>query len=227
MAHSLYHARSSARQFGGVETDYLAIHQFFDQTKMCVAGNIHRLVLHNTFGLTLCTQAYGSTFSRPSDGMSLATETISLQHITEDFGFLPTLHACMHTHPLRSTERGPSVSQQAEVLEKLIRKFGGQRKDYEELVTWFYQPGTIMEDPRFVGMLGNTFGIFLAEQCFGRSFRRLSDQKEFPTRLVAEMLVYFALDTLPTLENFLKGMPLEAWVSRGARRLSEELADLS
>lgn len=82
-----------------------------------------------------------------------------------------------------------------------------------------------MEDLRFLGLLGNTFGIFLAEQCFGISFRRISDQKELPTRLVAEMLVYFALDTLPTLGDFFRGMPLEAWVSKGARRLSEELAD--
>lgn len=53
MSHPYYHAVSSARRFGGAPEDYLAVHQFFDQTKAHLADCRHRLVLHNSFGTFL------------------------------------------------------------------------------------------------------------------------------------------------------------------------------
>lgn len=223
MAHPLYHASSSARQFGGQASDYLALHQFFDQSKVCIANNIHRLALHHRFGVTLCLEIFGPTWRRASDGENVATEAIAHQHIMEDFGFLPDLRECLRGHPLSQGAPGLLVRSQEWVQEQLARKFGGLPLDYEELAAWFYRPGLELDDPRFFRLLGNSFGIFLAEQRFGVSLTRPSDHRELPTRTLGEMLVYVALDTIPTLAQFFQGMSLEAWMMKGARQLSAEI----
>ncbi|SRR5579884_924001 len=223
MAHPFYHAHSSARQFGGQANDYLALHQFFDQSKACIASNVHRLALHHTLGITLCLEIYGQTWHRASDGASIATKSIAHQHVMEDLGFIPSLHECFRSHPLSRGVPGLAVRSQEHVLKQLARKFGGVPGDYEELGTWFYRPGIELDDPRFLRLLGNSFGIFLSEQRFGITISRASDHKELPTRTLAEMLVYQAMDTIPTLAQFFQGMSLEAWMAKGARSLSAEI----
>lgn len=223
MAHPLYHARSSAQQFGGEAHDYLPIHHFFDQTKMCVPSNLHRLVLHHTFGLELCLEIQGPTLCRPSDNICIETEVIARQHVIEDFGFLPTLQECLRNHPVHAGS-GLTVHTQEEVVAGLVRRLCGQLTDYQEIASWFYRPGALLANPSFFRLLGNSFGIFLAEQRFGISMKRPSDGKELPTRIVAETLVQFALDCIPTLAHFFKGVAVEPCMSRGARPLSAEFA---
>jgi hypothetical protein len=63
VSHPYYHAVSSARRFGGTPEDYLAVHQFFDQTKAHLADCRHRLVLHNSFGIFLAEQLFGVTMT--------------------------------------------------------------------------------------------------------------------------------------------------------------------
>src|SRR5579859_1812972 len=115
MAHPLYHARSSAKQFGGVETDYYSLHTFFDQTKACIPTNLHRLVLHNDFGIEVCEQVYGPEFRRPSDRELIPTSKVARQHITEDFGFIPTLSICLRSHPLHQEEHRTAFLTQEEL----------------------------------------------------------------------------------------------------------------
>ncbi len=42
MAHPLHHAESSARKFGGVQSDYQAVHDWFDASKEHLALFTHR-----------------------------------------------------------------------------------------------------------------------------------------------------------------------------------------
>lgn len=97
MAHPFHHARSSVRKFGGDVGDYLAIHQWFDQTKAHLADSRHRLVLHNSFGIFLCEQQFGVTITRQSDGKEVPTRLIAEQHVFEDYGKIPTLEECLRT----------------------------------------------------------------------------------------------------------------------------------
>ena len=188
MAHPLYHSRSSAKQFGGVETDYYRLHTFFDQTKMCVPSNLHRLVLHNDLGIEMCEQVYGTMFQRPSDGEVFPTGKVARQHIIEDFGFIPTLSMCLQNHPLHQEEAKSNFLTQEGEAERLMLKLGGAPDDYRSLIAWFHRPGELLNDPRFFRLLGNSFGIFLSEACFGISIKRSSDGKILPTRYVAEQL---------------------------------------
>jgi hypothetical protein len=47
MAHPLKHAESSAEKFGGKSADYLAIHNWFDESKAFFADFRHRALRHH------------------------------------------------------------------------------------------------------------------------------------------------------------------------------------
>ena len=47
MAHPVDHAASSARRFGGRPDDYVAIHNWFDESKSQVADFRHRALRHH------------------------------------------------------------------------------------------------------------------------------------------------------------------------------------
>jgi hypothetical protein len=47
MAHPLHHAESSARKFGGVPSDYQAVHDWFDASKEHLALFTHRAMRHH------------------------------------------------------------------------------------------------------------------------------------------------------------------------------------
>ena len=51
MAHPLHHAESSARKFGGVPSDYQAVHDWFDASKEHLALFTHRALRHHALGL--------------------------------------------------------------------------------------------------------------------------------------------------------------------------------
>ncbi len=95
MAHAFYHAKSSARRFGGVPEDYLALHVWMDHTKDHLADARHRLVLHNTWGIALAIQLFGVTVTRVSDGKEIPTRAVLEQHVLEDLGRIPTLEQCL------------------------------------------------------------------------------------------------------------------------------------
>ncbi len=101
MSHAWFHARSSARKFGGEPEDYLAIHEWFDQTKMCWADTRHRAVLHSSFGIFLSEQVFGVTLTRASDGKEVPTRLIGEQHVIEDLGRIPTIQDWLDRLPYK------------------------------------------------------------------------------------------------------------------------------
>jgi len=67
MAHPIKHAESSARKFGGKAEDYLAIHNWFDESKAFLSDFRHRALRHHAEGIFLCERC----LARPSQ---IATE---------------------------------------------------------------------------------------------------------------------------------------------------------
>jgi hypothetical protein len=102
MSHSFYHAKSSAKRFGGVWEDYIELHEWFDQTKAHFADARHRAVLHSSFGIFLAQQFFGEVIVRKSDGQLVPTRLLAEQHILEDFGTIPTMQDWLKEMPLRS-----------------------------------------------------------------------------------------------------------------------------
>ncbi|MFB6284102.1 MAG: hypothetical protein ABEK59_09260 [Halobacteria archaeon] len=90
MSHALYHAHSSAKAFGGDPEDYLAVHEYIDQSRNYLYDPRHRMLMHHATGIQLCIQQFGS-YITTSHGRKVPTQHIAEQHIKEDLGCVPTL----------------------------------------------------------------------------------------------------------------------------------------
>ena len=89
MAHPLEHAQSSARKFGGKAEDYLAIHNWFDESKAFLPDFRHRALRHHAEGIFLCEKLFGVAIEN-SDGDLIPVRYVGEQHVKEDLGRIPT-----------------------------------------------------------------------------------------------------------------------------------------
>ena len=85
MSHPLFHARSSARKYGGQPADYQAIHDWFDESKAFLADVRHRALRHHAEGIFLCEKIFGTSIVN-SDGREVPVRFIGEQHVLEDLG---------------------------------------------------------------------------------------------------------------------------------------------
>lgn len=98
------HAKNSANKYGGEPCDYLEIHQFMDSAKEHLGTIVHRIVLHNTFGISLAERIFGDivqtrtgkfvrqNFIVNSDGKRVYIRDIAQDHVLEDMhGIIPTM----------------------------------------------------------------------------------------------------------------------------------------
>jgi len=91
MTHAFFHAKSSARVFGGEPEAYLPIHQWMDEKKESVCDFRHRFFRHHAEGITECEQVFGVTILN-SHGKHVPVRYIAEQHVMEDCGGrIPTL----------------------------------------------------------------------------------------------------------------------------------------
>src|SRR3546814_14821913 len=90
MSHCYFHALSSARRWGGVPGDYIALHQWFDESKKIIADPRHRALRHHAEGIFLLETIFGVTV-RNSDGRQVPVRLIGEAHVTEDRGRIPSL----------------------------------------------------------------------------------------------------------------------------------------
>jgi Domain of unknown function (DUF6915) len=90
MAHPYHYAVRSARLFGGKPEDYLAVHDWFDESKAHLGDFRHRALRHHSEGIFLCASIFGATI-RNSDGKQVPVRTIGEQHVTDDLGWIPSV----------------------------------------------------------------------------------------------------------------------------------------
>ena len=85
-----YHSKTSVKKWGGVESDYQPIHDWFDATKECFADARHRAIRHHSQGIFECEKIFGMSFVN-SDGKTVYTRYIGEQHVKEDCnGYIPS-----------------------------------------------------------------------------------------------------------------------------------------
>jgi hypothetical protein len=85
-----HHAVSSARLHQGKWEDYIAIHEWFDESKKFFADWRHRALRHHAQGIYECQALFGHTITN-SDGKVIPVRFIGEQHVREDLGFIPSL----------------------------------------------------------------------------------------------------------------------------------------
>jgi hypothetical protein len=108
MSKPYLHSQSSVKKWGGQNSDYIEIHDWFDQTKAHFGSNVHRAILHSSFGIFLCEQVYGHTITN-SDDREVSVRDIGEQHVLEDLGFIPTVSDYLENleyQPWMSKENG-------------------------------------------------------------------------------------------------------------------------
>lgn len=100
MAHPWHHAERSARRFGGEPQDYLAIHDWFDESKAHLPDVRHRALRHHSEGIFLCESIFGTTITN-SDQKVVPVRLIAEQHVLDDLGWIPTVKDWLLHLPLQ------------------------------------------------------------------------------------------------------------------------------
>ena len=83
--HTYHHAQSSARKFGGIPEDYMAIHNWFDATKEQFCDFRHRALRHHAQGIFEAEREFGHTIE-VTGGVLVPVRYIGEQHVMEDCG---------------------------------------------------------------------------------------------------------------------------------------------
>lgn len=86
---SYYHAKSSARKWGGSWEEYHSIHAFLDSSKEILGDVRHRALYHHTAGCFVVEKIFGPVIVI-STGAHVPTRLIAERHIIEDLGWLPS-----------------------------------------------------------------------------------------------------------------------------------------
>lgn len=111
MAHSWHHAKSSVKHFGGIPEDYIAIHNWFDETKELEPTFRHRALRHHTHGIFEAERVFGVIITN-SDGKEVPVRFIGEQHVKEDFsGFIPSVQDWLKNIPQQNWMHPSPVSQ--------------------------------------------------------------------------------------------------------------------
>lgn len=91
------------------------------------------------------------------------------------------------------------------------KKFGGKPEDYLGLHDFMDSSKAAHASVKHRAVLHSAFGIFIAEQVFGHNLAN-SDGKLVSVRDVAEQHVLEDLGTIPSLDDWLRNLPIEDWM---------------
>lgn len=104
------------------------------------------------------------------------------------------------------------------------KKFGGYYKDYLPIHDFLDSSKACFPDMRHRAILHSSFGIFIAERIFG-TFIVNSDGQKVQVRDIAEKHVIEDMGRIPTVGDYLRGMPMYSWLG-GPKRKKQNKLDL-
>ena len=93
-----------------------------------------------------------------------------------------------------------------------VKKYGGVVEDYLPIHEFIDSSKIAVPDVRHRAMLHSAWGIYMAERVFG-TYMENKDGKRFSVRDIAEEHVIQDLGFIPTMEDWLKEMPIKGWMS--------------
>jgi hypothetical protein len=102
------------------------------------------------------------------------------------------------------------------------RKYGGKPEDYVQIHNWFDETKEHYADFRHRALRHHSLGIFEAEQKFGITITN-SDGKQIPVRIIGEQHVKEDCGYIPTVQDWLKHIQGQKWMSSPPVRLEREL----
>lgn len=96
------------------------------------------------------------------------------------------------------------------------KKWGGLPEDYQDIHDFFDSTKSALPDVRHRAILHSAFGIFLLERVFGTTITN-SDGRKVNVRDLGEEHVLEDLGFIPTLERWLRTLPVEPWMGGATR----------
>lgn len=102
------------------------------------------------------------------------------------------------------------------------KQHGGKPEDYMAIHEFIDHSKAAVADVRHRAMLHSAWGIYVVSQVFGNLITN-SDGKTVSVRDIAEEHVIQDLGFIPTMEDWLKTMPIEPWMS-GTRKTRQVLS---
>lgn len=97
------------------------------------------------------------------------------------------------------------------------KKWGGVPEDYQHLHDFFDSSKATLPDVRHRAILHSAFGIFMLERVFG-TYITNSAGRQVSVRDIGEDHVIEDLGFIPTVERWLKNLPMEDWMTGSRRR---------
>ena len=95
-----------------------------------------------------------------------------------------------------------------------VKRYGGKPEDYLPIHDMMDISKSALADVRHRAILHNSLGPYLMEHIFGTTITN-SDNTEVCVRDIAEDHIMEDLGRIPTIEQWLKGVKVEAWMAGG------------
>lgn len=92
-----------------------------------------------------------------------------------------------------------------------VKKWGGKMEDYLHIHDFLDETKAHHADMRHRAMLHNSWGVYLCERLFGHLLTN-SDGRVVSTRDVAEQHIIDDMGRIPSVTEYLNGMPFYTWL---------------
>lgn len=212
MAHPYFHSISSVKVYGGVVTDYLPIHNWFDASKQIACDFRHRALRHHREGISLAERIFGRTLTN-SDHREVPTREIGEQHVHEDLGEIPTASKWYQDVEFNPSSRPRKITTEKQTKESQSR-WGGVPEDYLSIHEFLDE-----RYPRIANRLiphHHSLGIFDCESIFGEVIHN-SIGRPIPVRVIAEKHINDELGSIPPTLDLIQLIKPKPWMLRVAK----------
>lgn len=105
-----------------------------------------------------------------------------------------------------------------------VKKYGGEISDYMLIHNFLDSSKAHVPDMRHRAMLHNSWGIYLAEMTCG-DFYENSIGRLISTRDIAEEHIIQDMGRIPTVQDYLDGMPIYDWLGGRVDKFFIPMAD--
>jgi len=103
-----------------------------------------------------------------------------------------------------------------------VKKWGGCPEEYLQIHDFIDSSKSTFPDMRHRAILHSSFGCYIVEKVFGHNLM-LASGKLVSTRDVAEQHIIEDMGTIPTVEDYLRGMPFYDWLGGPKRSPKREI----
>ncbi len=100
-----------------------------------------------------------------------------------------------------------------------VKKWGGKPEDYQAIHDFLDESKAHFADMRHRALLHSSWGIYLCERLFGINVKN-SDDRLVSVRDIAEQHVIDDMGRIPSVQDYLQGMPMYKWLGGPARKFT-------